>query len=164
MSFKPARSRARPLADLVGPALAPAFQRRGFAATEIVTHWDDIVGAEVASIAEPMKIEWPRRRDGAPGDAAQEPATLVLRVEGPAAIEVQHMAGVIVGRVNQFFGWPAVGRLALRQAPLQRRKTKKACRGPDPQAVAAAAAALPPVADEGLRDALARLGAAVKHR
>ncbi|MDC7790038.1 DciA family protein [Rhodoplanes sp. TEM] len=157
----PVRSRPRPLADLVGPALTPAFRRQGFAATEIVTHWDDIVGAEVAGIAEPMKIEWPRRREATD---AQEPATLVLRVEGPAAIEVQHMAGVIVARINQYFGWPAVGRLAMRQAPLQRRRQKKARRGPDSEAVAAAAAALPPLADQGLRDALARLGAAVKRR
>ncbi|NVO15904.1 MAG: DUF721 domain-containing protein [Rhodoplanes sp.] len=157
---KPARSRPRPLADLIGPCLSPAFARRGFAATEIVTHWDDIVGAEVAAIAEPMKIEWPRRRDG----AEQEPATLVLRVEGPAAIEIQHMAGVIVGRINQFFGWPAIGRLALRQAPLVRQARKKPRPGLDPAAVAAAAAALPPFADDGLKAALARLGAAVKRR
>ncbi|WP_111423108.1 DUF721 domain-containing protein, partial [Rhodoplanes roseus] len=111
---KPARSRPRPLADLVGACFTPAFQRRGFAAAEIVTHWDDIVGPEVAAIAEPMKIEWPRGREG----GEQEPATLVLRVEGPAAIEVQHMAAVIVSRINQFFGWPAISRLALRQAPL----------------------------------------------
>lgn len=157
----PVRSRPRPLADLVGPALTPAFRRQGFAATEIVTHWDDIVGAEVAGIAEPMKIEWPRRREATD---PPEPATLVLRVEGPAAIEAQHMAGVIVARINQYFGWPAVGRLALRQAPLQRRRQKKARRGPDPEAVAATAAALPPLTDQGLRDALARLGAAVKRR
>ncbi|CAL8968593.1 hypothetical protein RHODGE_RHODGE_04946 [Rhodoplanes serenus] len=154
---KPARSRPRPLADLVGPCLSPAFRRRGFATAEIVTHWDDIVGAEVAAIAEPMKIEWPRSRDG----EAPDPATLVLRVEGPAAIEVQHMAGVIVARLNQFFGWPAIGRLALRQAPLQRRTRRRPRPTLDPVAVAAVADSLA-VTDDRLRAALARLGAAVR--
>ena len=57
-----------------------------------------------------------RRQDGEPA----EPATLVLRVEGPAAIEIQHQSAVILERINRFFGWQAVGRIALRQAPLSR--------------------------------------------
>ena len=38
-----------------------------------------------------MKIQWPRSQH-----EAAEPATLVLRVEGPIALEIQHLAGVIV--------------------------------------------------------------------
>ena len=49
-----------------------------------------------------------------------EPGTLLLRVEGPTAVEIQHLGGVILERVNRFFGWQAVGQLALRQAPLRR--------------------------------------------
>ena len=69
---------------------------------------------------EPLTIEWPRRRDTANTDTA----TLVLRVEGPTAIEIQHQAAVIIARVNSFFGWPAIGRIALRQAPLTRRRPR----------------------------------------
>ena len=101
--------------------MADAFARQGFASIELVTHWEDIVGPEIAAHAEPMKLQWPRQ--ATPEDA--EPATLVLRVEGPAAIEIQHLAGVIVERVNRFFGWQAVGRIALRQAPLTRRAKKR---------------------------------------
>jgi len=85
----------------------------------------------------------------------------VLRVEGPTAIEIQHLAGVILERVNRFFGWQAVDRLALRQAPLSRR-AKKEMKAPDPKAAARIAASLPEVTDDELRNALARLGAAVK--
>ena len=42
-------------------------------------------------------------------DDTPEPGTLVLRVEGPAAIEIQHLSGVMLERVNRFFGWQAVG-------------------------------------------------------
>jgi hypothetical protein len=154
---KPGRTQARPLADLVRRTLADTFARQGFASTELVTHWNDIVGAEIAAHCEPMRIKWPRGGDM----EAPEPATLILRVEGPVAIEIQHLAPVILERVNRFFGWRAVGRLALRQAPLTRRAAPPVRPPPDPELTARLAATLD-VADEDLRNALARLGAAIK--
>ncbi len=153
---KPVR-RARPLADLLGKCLGDTFARRGFAASEIVTHWDEIVGPDIAAHAEPVRIDWPRRRE--PEEVA--PATLVLRVEGPAAIEIQHLSAVIIERVNRVFGWPAIGRVALRQAPLTRRREARKRPVLDPDAVRRVAETLS-IADEDLRGALARLGAAVK--
>jgi hypothetical protein len=154
---KPSRRGARPLAEFLGVCLSDAFRQQGFASAELVTRWTDIVGPEIAAHAEPMKVQWPR----AVGNEAPEPGTLVLRVDGPTAIEIQHLAGVILERVNRFFGWQAVDRLALRQAPLSRR-SKKPLKRLDPEAVARAAAMLPDVTDEELRQALARLGTAVK--
>ncbi len=149
--------RTRPLADVLRKTLNDAFAQQGFASTELITRWPEIVGAEIAAHSEPEKIRWPRHTSS----EAPEPATLVLRVEGPTAIEIQHLSGVILERVNRFFGWQAVAQLALRQAPLTRRA--KANRpAPDPAAAARVAATLGDVADDGLRDALARLGAAVK--
>jgi hypothetical protein len=86
----------------------------------------------------------------------------MLRVEGPMALEIQHASDVILERVNRFFGWSAVGRLALRQAPLSRRTRPAASRTPDPMAVAKVAETLTSVEDEQLRSALARLGASIK--
>ena len=154
---KPAKTQAPPLADLVRRTLADTFARQGFASTELVTHWNDIVGAEIAAHCEPMRIKWPRGGDV----EAPEPATLILRVEGPVAIEIQHLSPVILERVNRFFGWRAVGRLALRQAPLARRAAPPVRPPPDPELTARLAATLD-VADEDLRNALARLGAAIK--
>ena len=118
---KPARSFPRPLAEFTGSALSDALRTQGFASTEIIARWADIVGAEIAAHSEPMKINWPR----AVGEDAAEPATLVLRVEGPAALEIQHLSAVILERVNRFFGWQAIGRIALRQAPLRRREAHR---------------------------------------
>ena len=151
------RMQARSLADVARRTLADTFARQGFASTEIVTRWADIVGEEIAAHCEPMRIKWPRGSDA----EAPEPATLMLRVEGPVAIEIQHLAPVILERVNRFFGWRAVGRLALRQAPLTRRAPPQARPAPDPELTARLAATID-VADEGLRNALARLGAAIK--
>jgi hypothetical protein len=147
------------VAELINTCLGDAFAKQGFASADIVTHWADIVGPEVAAHAEPIRLQWPR---GTGGEEEPEPGTLILRVEGPAAIEIQHLSAVILERVNRFFGWRAVGRIALRQAPLTRRGPSRPPPGPSAEAVAEVAATLPEVADEGLRGALARLGAAIK--
>ncbi len=151
------RKPAVALSTLTSRLLAESFARQGFTSAELVTRWTEIAGPEIAEYAEPLKIQWRRPADG----EQQEPGTLVLRVEGPAAIEIQHLAGVILERVNRFFGWQAVDRIALRQAPLKRDKPK-ARRRPDPAETARIAAALPAIEDEDLKQALARLGAAVK--
>src|SRR5579885_3901541 len=154
---KPSRSFPRPLADLAGAALGDALRSQGFASTEIVARWADIAGPEIAAHSEPMKINWPRQSGD--GSDTPEPATLVLRVEGPAAIEIQHMSAVILERVNRFFGWQAIGRIALRQAPLRRRAPAKPPAPPDSEAAGKIAEGLPGIEDDALRQAIGRLGA-----
>ena len=155
---KPSRSFARPLRDLVGKAVGETFRRQGFASAELVTRWTEIVGAEIAAHSQPIKIQWPRPADG----EEREPGTLVLRVEGPAAIEIQHLAGVICERVNRFLGWRAIARIGLRQAPLRRGERKAVRERPMPRQCERIAESLADVGDDDLRQALARLGAAVK--
>ena len=157
---KPSRSFPRPLSDFTGATLSDSLKAQGFASAEIIARWADIAGPEIAAHSEPMKINWPR----AAGDERPEPATLVLRVEGPAALEIQHLAAVILERVNRFFGWQAIGRIALRQAPLRRRAPPTPPPPLDPEIAARIAASLPAVEDEDLRFALARLAAAIKRK
>jgi hypothetical protein len=157
---KPARSFPRPLAELTGSALSDALRTQGFASTEIIARWAEIAGPEIAAHSEPMKINWPRQASD--GGEQPEPATLMLRVEGPAAVEIQHLSAVILERVNRFFGWQAIGRIALRQAPLRRPAPPQPPAPPDPAEQARIAASLPEIEDDGLKAALARLGAAIK--
>ena len=155
---KPRSFNAKPLSVLLNDVFKDAYAKQGFAARELVTRWAEIAGPEIAAHSEPLKMQWPRPVEGQP----QEPATLVLRVEGPMALEIQHSSDVILQRVNRFFGWNAVGRLALRQAPLSRRERRSPPRSPDPKEVAEIAETLTSVEDKELRAALARLGAAIK--
>ena len=162
---KPSRSFPRPLSELLGATLSDALKTQGFASAEILARWGDIVGPEVAAHSEPIKIGWPRANtSGSMGDEPAEPATLVLRVEGPAAIEIQHLSAVILERVNRFFGWQAIGRIALRQAPLRRRERPTPPPPPDPAVAARIAEGMPEIMNEDLRQALARLGAAIKRK
>jgi hypothetical protein len=154
---KPGKFQPRALAELLHKTLAPAFAKQGFASSELVTRWTEIVGAEIAAHSQPEKIQWPRAQAG----ALPEPGKLVLRVEGPTALEIQHLSGIILERVNRYFGWQAVGTIRLRQAPL-RRAEPKGQPAPDPELTARVAASLADIEDAKLRDALARLGAAIK--
>ena len=164
---KPSRSFAKPLRDLLGKVVGETFKRQGFASAELVTRWTEIVGAEISANSEPIRVQWPRTTTdslpvrGSGSGWERAPGVLVLRVEGPAAIEIQHLAGVICERVNRFLGWRAVERVALRQAPL-RRPSRTPAKRPDAAAAARIAEALSEVADDDLRQALARLGAAVR--
>jgi hypothetical protein len=149
---------ARRLGDFLARCLSKTLARQGFASTELVTRWPEIAGPEIAAHTEPVKIQWPRHSD----EEGAEPATLVLRVDGPVALEIQHLSNVIIERVNRFFGWRAIGRIALRQAPLLARTKPEPTPAPSPEQTAAVAATLTDVADDNLRQALARLGAAIK--
>lgn len=154
---KPSRAFAKPLRELVGKVVGEAFMRQGFASAELVTRWSEIVGTEIAAHSEPIKIQWPRGT----GEQIRSPGILVLRVEGPAAIEIQHLGAVICERVNRFFGWRAVERLAFRQSPL-RRGAQRPRRRNDTAAALQLAATMPEIADQELRQALGRLLASVK--
>lgn len=150
-----------PLADAVSRCIAPSLRRQGFGESEIITCWPDIVGPRLAAVSAPLRLVWP------PGGAnaatpAVAPATLAVRVEGAFALEVQHLAPLIVERVNALLGWRCVDRLTLRQGPLpQRKASRRAPPPPDAAALAKAESAVAAVADDGLRAALARLGARV---
>jgi hypothetical protein len=155
---KPGRSSAKPLSVLLSDVFSDAYAKQGFAARELVTRWAEIIGPDLSGHCEPLKIQWPRPVEGQP----VEPATLVLQVQGPMALEIQHASDVILQRVNRFFGWSAVGRLALRQGPLSRRARPRPSPAPDPAQIEQIAQTLTSVEDDDLRAALARLGAAIK--
>src|SRR5579871_3004836 len=97
---KPGPISAKPLSILLSEVFSDAYAKQGFAARELVTRWAEIAGNEFAIHCEPLKMQWPRPVEGQP----QEPATLVLRVDGPMALEIQHASDIILQRVNRFFG------------------------------------------------------------
>ncbi|QRG07112.1 DUF721 domain-containing protein [Xanthobacter dioxanivorans] len=154
--FKPRRPNGpRPLADFVAPGIGELCGKAGFSVVEVVIHWDEIVGPDLAPRCVPLKLQWPKEEGAA--------ATLVVRVEGAYAIELQYAAGVVVERINAYFGWRCVGRLALRQGPVPQRHARPALPPPpDGTSVAAMRREIGPFEDEALAASLARLGALVR--
>ncbi|HEY8382960.1 MAG TPA: DciA family protein [Microvirga sp.] len=154
--------RPRPLADLIDACLGPSLAAQGFAAADVIVAWPEIVGERLAAFSQPVKIEWKRKGPGAVPGERPEPATLVVRVEGAFALEMQHLAPVVMERVNAHYGWRCVGKIVLKQGPVRRtpaRRREAAIASPADRARVGALVA--PIAEDGLKAALARLGEAV---
>ncbi|MDB5571505.1 MAG: uncharacterized protein JWN93_2688 [Hyphomicrobiales bacterium] len=162
MASSPRRpSRPRPLSDLVGAALHPVAAKQGFGESDIILHWGDIIGPRLAAVSEPLRLQWAPRPPNRSPDAPPEPATLIVRMEGAFAIELQHLAPIVIERVNARLGWRCIGRIAVRQGPVRKAPPRRPPPAPvDPDAALRAQAAAAPILDDGLRAALARLGTA----
>lgn len=161
---KPARRLAqkifsRPLADFVGRTLDPLVARQGFGESSLLLQWEAIVGARIAGLCQPVRLRWPHRGKSRAPEKQDEPATLTLRVEPGFGLDIQHMSGAIINRVNAHLGWRCVAKLAFVQEALQRDPPR--LRPPklrDPVARARAEETARGVEDEALRNALSNLG------
>ncbi len=143
--------------------LTEAAARRGFAEPEVLLRWPEIVGADVAPHCQPSKIAYSR--------APSLGATLVVEVAAGRGPEIQASAPRILERINRHYGYRAVARLKIVQAPVAGFSESPAIfRGPEPDAAPPAEARAEAerltaeIRSAGLRTALARLGARVLAR
>lgn len=154
------RFKSQPVAagGILRRATANVLRRRGFGEGEVISRWPDIVGPELAALTAPEKLQ--QRR----GDVAG--AVLHIRVAGAAAVELQHMAPVVLERINGFYGYRAVDRLKLIQGPLP--EIEKTPIVPKRSLTEAESAGLAtqtaPTKNTELRRALERLGGSVLRR
>lgn len=165
-----ARSRdrfSRPLAEFVKNALDPLVARQGFAESSLLMRWEAIMGARIAAICEPVRLQWPPRARNRPATEGKnrppenkdEAAALVLRVEPGFGLDIQHMSPTIIDRVNTHLGWRCVARLTIRQEPLAARARAPRKKAPvDAAARERAVAAAEGVTNDSLRAALIALG------
>ena len=145
----------RRLPELLSRVLDPAARRRGLAEARLLTDWRMVVGPQLGARCQPVRLSGGR---GAPG-------VLTVHVGGASALELQHGEAQVVERINDFFGYPAVARLRLIQAPPVRPVKPTAAWPVRPLAaeeLAALAGTVEAVRDRALRNALARLGQTIK--
>ena len=131
------RKRGSAIGAYVARMLDPIARARGFAITSLLSEWPTVVGEELASFTAPDKLVWPRRteeREAASPQSAwrNDGAILVLKVDGPRAIELQHRSEQILEQVNMYFGYRAIAQLRFLQAPLP--KAKGQAPAPPPKA------------------------------
>lgn len=158
-SNPPRRMRGfEPASGLLKERIRKAGESRGFAVTRVLTHWAEIAGADIAAVARPVKVSYPRDGFG---------ATLTLLTTGAQAPIVEMQKETIRERVNACYGYAAIARIHITQtAPtgfaegqVQFTPAPKAPPAPpSPEVVKRAAAASEGVQDEGLRAALEALG------
>lgn len=152
--------RAPPPAGRALNAFVKALDAKyGQGAGALTARWKEVVGPEIARRTEPVKLT--RGRNGGP-------ATLEIRVAGPAAAIIQHQAHEVLARVNLFLGPDAVQKLRIVQGPLQRAEPPAQMRRRavplDAAAEAKLAEGLAEAPDGQLKDALLALGRGVLKR
>jgi hypothetical protein len=150
------------------PALtAKAFQKYGFSASTLVMDWSAIVGRDFAAVTYPERLTWPRTAARTVDDL-QEPgskragATLVVRVDGSQALEVQYSSRQLIERINAYFGYAAVAQIRIVQAPI---RAEPAIPARPARVSAPVEVDVAGVSDPRLREALSRLaGQVAAHR
>lgn len=154
---------ARPVGDVATALLDPVLRRKAGISTALIQSWDEIAGPRLAARSRPERIAWPRR---ASDDDPFEPATLVVACEGAAALHLQHETGELIGRVNAFLGFSAIGRVRILQKPVRRLtpERKPAPRALTDQESGRISRTVGAIEDEQLRASLAALGASVARR
>lgn len=111
MADRPRVGGPRQIADLMPQIGAAAFRKFGFVQSSIVTRWAEIVGAHYAGISAPESIRFPVGKKAG--------GTLQLTVMSGHAPMIQHVLPDIIDRVNRFFGYAAVARVAMKQGAVQ---------------------------------------------
>lgn len=146
------------LSDLVPELLDPLLQKRAGLTTALIGAWPEIAGERIGQFSVPAKIGWSRANSS---DDPYAPATLFINADPAVALALQHETTAIISRVNVFFGYRAIDRVKISQKQMQ--PDLKTNLRPKPLAVdvKAATAKVAHVENQGLRDALAALGANV---
>ncbi|MEL7301592.1 MAG: DUF721 domain-containing protein [Pseudomonadota bacterium] len=131
-----------------------AGEARGFAVTRLLTHWAEIVGADIAATARPVKVSYAKGGFG---------ATLTILTTAARAPMLQMQLPGIREKVNACYGYNAISRIRITQTAATGFAEGQADFAPeapegDPVAAAKARGLAGDVTDEGLRAALTALG------
>lgn len=115
-------SHARAVGAFVPKLTAAAFERFGFHSAEIMTSWDTIVGADLARLARPETIKWPRiskaSRNSEMEVESRAGATLTIACDPAHALEVSYRTQTIIDQINRYFGYRAITQIKIHQVPL----------------------------------------------
>ncbi len=133
---------ARGLAELVPGLTRAAYKKRSPAGALLMSEWASIVGPRLAGETEPRRLSGTQ---------------LTIACSGPVAMELQHVSGVLIERINTHAGRRLVERLRFVQDSLAAPPAPVARRVVAPEPVAGVEAG-------ELNDALARLRAAIRSK
>lgn len=147
-------------ASLLTGRIRVASESRGFAQSRLLTDWAEVAGADIAAVARPVEVSYKRGGMG---------ATLTLLTTGAQAPMLEMQKEQLRAKVNAVYGYNAIARIRITQTAatgfaegrvaFDLKPKDSTPKVPGPELHKAAGAVVSPVADEGLRAALERLGA-----
>ncbi len=148
----------KPASGLLARQIRHVGESRGFAIAKLLTHWEEIVGSDMAAQTRPVKVGYGREGMG---------GTLTLLVLGAAAPLVDMQKEKLRAAVNAVYGYSAIARIILTQtastgfaegqAEFDPRPKPAKPAAPSPEIIAKANAEAAPIKDQDLRRALATL-------
>lgn len=107
--YTPPSRRARGFetaSKLMDTQIRKAGESRGFAVSRLLTHWEEIAGADIARISRPIKISYGKGGLG---------ANLTLLTTGAAGPMLQMQLPALRDKVNACYGYNAIARITLTQ-------------------------------------------------
>ena len=115
----------RSLSEVTARITGQSFSRKYIALGRIVNNWSEIVGAELALKAQPVKIRYNRKHKR----ITKPEAVLDIAVTGADATVLHYQKDLIIERINQIFGerWITAVRfvtMPVSQASAKARKSK----------------------------------------
>ncbi len=75
----------------------------------LLEHWAEVVGKEYAQVTTPVKMTFPHQ----PQEARQRAGTLIVRLPKGLAMEFTYKSEQIKQRINSYFGYDAVAKIAF---------------------------------------------------
>ena len=118
----------------------------------LLDHWPEIVGQSYAQTTTPVKITFPHQ----PQEPRRRGGTLTIRLPKGLAMEFTYKISSVQQRVNNYFGYDAVGKIVLET--VYALPAVKNTSQPSPQAIEKAKEASDGIENSELREALEKLG------
>jgi hypothetical protein len=118
----------KPIDSALDKIVKPAFRKRGLFSPALYHHWAQILQSPtMARHSCPIKLLKQTTSIRTDSDTEARNITLnvlLIRVEGPWAVEMQHHSKQILERINRFFGYKAVDKLQFSNGPIKRSAPK----------------------------------------
>ena len=136
----------RSISALVPRLTRAVFRRRAPATAQVLADWSAIVGPAIGAVTTPRRLS---------------SGTLTIACSGPIAMELQHLAGEVMARINAHLGSQTVTALRFVQTLPQAAPLAPLPPPADPAKLAAVESAVADLPEGELRGALASLGKAM---
>lgn len=99
-------NRPRPMSDLVPGLTKDIFGKKNLLFGKLIAQWSHIAGSDIASKSVPTELKFQRKPEKEKGGSPQ--AILILSVQPAFALEFSYQKGLLIERLNVFFGYPAI--------------------------------------------------------
>lgn len=136
--------------------VSPILGKKGFIQADILAHWEEIIGAELATGVRPAAVSFSK-------STPDQAVLTVSAYSGAFAVAFSARKAQILERINTYFGYPALADIKIKQGGFTPKLPKSRALPPLSAEKRAEIDALTAgIADDALRETLNGLGALIE--